>query len=183
MRWGVFLFFTFFSECSFFAYNRKLPAYSGAFLLAVVFGSFFTYRFSNCICYFSFLTYNWSLFCLQLKLFAYNGKVHQISTLKLNYKQKSSSCNKEASPFVNMRSETELVHVSSYPMTSCLAPFLYKIFFFQTTKACLPTYSCLRAPGNALGLTMGGCGTKCGQMLGVVSPHLPGVILRAVCQF
>ena len=53
------------SGCGFFAYNWKIPAYNGAFLLRVDKFRFFTYNWS-------FLTYNFS-FLLTVGFFAYNG--------------------------------------------------------------------------------------------------------------
>ena len=55
----------------FFAYSWKLPAYSGAFLLAVANFSFFTCSWSFFAYSFSFFTYSWSFF-------AYSGKVRLI---------------------------------------------------------------------------------------------------------
>ena len=59
---------------SLFAYSRKRPACSGAFLLAIEFRSFFAYILS-------FFTYSWSFSAYNLGFFAYNGKVHLISAL------------------------------------------------------------------------------------------------------
>ena len=75
--------------CGFFAYNWKLPAYSGAFLLTVDISSFFTYSWS-------FFAYNFSFFSYSSSFFAYSGKVHLYQGLqglkakKLNCKHKSS---------------------------------------------------------------------------------------------
>ena len=71
--------------CSFFAYSRKLPPYSGTFLHTVVFGSF--------------LTYNWNLFTYNWSFFAYSGKVHLISTIT-DCKQGRSTARKETPPFI-----------------------------------------------------------------------------------
>ena len=59
---------TIFNGCSFFAYNWKLPAYSGAFLLTI----------DN----FSFFAYNFSFFAYSFSFFAYSGKVRLIKGLK-----------------------------------------------------------------------------------------------------
>ena len=67
--------------CSLFAYTWKLPAYSGAFLLAIDNFSFFTNSWNFCTYSFSLFTYNWSFF-------AYNRKVRLISTLR-DCKQRS----------------------------------------------------------------------------------------------
>ena len=64
-----------------FAYNWKLPAYSGAFLLTVDNFSFFTYSWS-------FFTYSFSFFNCNWSFFAYNGKVRLISALR-DCKQRS----------------------------------------------------------------------------------------------
>ena len=62
--------------CSFFAYNWKLPAYSGAFLLTVDNLSFFTYSWS-------FLAYSWSFL-------AYSGRALR------DCKQRSLTVSKKA---------------------------------------------------------------------------------------
>ena len=51
-----------FGGCNLFAFNWKLPAYSGAFLLTIVFGSFFIYRGS-------FPAYNFLAFFLMIEAF------------------------------------------------------------------------------------------------------------------
>ena len=56
-----------------FVYNWKLPAYSWASLLRIVFGSFFAYNQS-------FFQLQLELFLLTIEFFAYSGKVHVIST-------------------------------------------------------------------------------------------------------
>ena len=72
----------------FFAYNWKLPAYGGAFLLTVDTFSFFTYSWSFFAYSFSFLTYNWSFF-------AYSPKVRLIRALR-DCKQRSLTVSKKA---------------------------------------------------------------------------------------
>ena len=71
----------------------KLPAYSGAFLLAVDTLSLFTYNWSFFAYNFSFLTYSWS--------FAYNGQVRQKRALR-DCKQRSLTVSKKA-PTVSIR--------------------------------------------------------------------------------
>ena len=79
-----------------FAYNSKLPAYSGAFylqltilalLLTIDNCSFFTYNWSLFAC--SFFTYNWSFF-------AYSGKVRLIRASR-DCKQRSLTLSKKNS--------------------------------------------------------------------------------------
>ena len=76
--------------CSFFAYSWKLPAYSGAFLLAV----------DN----FSFSTYSWTFFACRWSFFAYSGKVLLIRALRdckqrsLTVSKKAPTVSKKASP-------------------------------------------------------------------------------------
>ena len=74
--------------CGFFAYNCKLPACSGAFLLTVDNFNFFA-------CSWSLFTYNFSFFTYGWSFFAYNGKVHLISTLR-DCKQRSLTVSKKA---------------------------------------------------------------------------------------
>ena len=74
--------------CSFFAYNWKLPAYSGAFLLTVDDFGFFSYSWSFRAYSFSFLTYSWSFS-------AYSGKVRVLRALR-DCKQGSSTVSKKA---------------------------------------------------------------------------------------
>ena len=74
--------------CSFFAYNWKLSAYSGAFLLRVDEFSFFTWSWSFFTYIFSVLTYSWSFS-------ACSGKVRLISALK-NCKQRSLTVSERA---------------------------------------------------------------------------------------
>ena len=73
--------------CGFFAYNWKLPAYSGGLLLMVDNLSFFTYSFF--VHNFSFFTYNWSSF-------AYSGKVCLIRALR-DCKQRSFTVGRKCS--------------------------------------------------------------------------------------
>ena len=73
--------------CRFFAYNWKLPAYSGAFQLTIDNFSFVTYNWSFCAYNFSFFAYIWSFF-------AYSGKVHLISALR-DCKQRSFTVSKK----------------------------------------------------------------------------------------
>ena len=80
--------------CGFFAYNWKLPAYSGAFLLTVDNFSFFTYNWSFSAYNFSFLTCSWSFF-------AYSGKVRLKRALR-DCKQRSLTVSKKA-PTVSKR--------------------------------------------------------------------------------
>ena len=63
-----------------FAYNWKLPAYNGAFLLPVD--------------KFSFFAYSWSFFTYILSLFAYSGKVRLIGALR-DCKQRSLTVRKK----------------------------------------------------------------------------------------
>ena len=76
------------------AYSLKLPAYSGAFLLAVDNFSFFAYSWSFFAYSFSFFTYSWSFF-------AYSGKVRLIRALR-DCKQRSLTVSKKA-PAVNKK--------------------------------------------------------------------------------
>ena len=86
-----------FLGCSFFAYNWKLPAYSGAFLLTVDNFSFFTYNWSFFAYSFSFFAYSWSFF-------AHSGKVRLIRALRdckqrsLTVSKKAPTVSKKASP-------------------------------------------------------------------------------------
>ena len=73
----------------FFAYNWKLPAYSGAFLLTIDNFSFIAGNFSFFAYSFSFFTYSWSFF-------AYNGKVRLIRALR-DCKQRSLTVSKKSS--------------------------------------------------------------------------------------
>ena len=80
----------------FFAYNWKLPAYSGALLLAVD-------KFSS-------LTYNWSLvtynfsFLLTVGFFAYSGKVRLISALR-DCKQRNLTVRNKLPPLRGLKIE------------------------------------------------------------------------------
>ena len=76
------------SGCSFFAYNWKLPAYSGAFLLTIDNFSLFTYSWS-------FFTYSFSFSNCSWSFFTYSGKVPLISALR-DCKQRSSTVSKKA---------------------------------------------------------------------------------------
>ena len=80
--------------CGFFAYNWKLPAYSGAFLLTVDNCGFSTYSWSFSAYSFSFFTYSWSFF-------AYSGKV-RLERALTDCKQRSLTVNKKA-PTVSKR--------------------------------------------------------------------------------
>ena len=71
----------------FLAYNWKLSAYSGAFLLTVDNFSLFTYRWNFFTYSFSFLTYSWSFS-------AYSGKVRLIRALR-DCKQRSLPVSKK----------------------------------------------------------------------------------------
>ena len=71
-----------------FAYSWKLPAYSGAFLLATDNFGVFAHSWSFFAYNFSFFTYSWSFF-------AYSGKVRLIRALR-DCKQRSSSVSKKA---------------------------------------------------------------------------------------
>ena len=82
--------------CSFFAYN--LPAYNGAFLLAIDNFSFFYIQFDFFAYSFSFFTYSWSFF-------AYGGKVLLIRALR-DCKQRSLTVSKEA----------ETVSIRAFPL-------------------------------------------------------------------
>ena len=64
-----------FLGCSFLAYSWKLPAYSGAVLVAVDDFSIFT-------CSWSFFAYNFNFFAYSWSFFAYSGKVRLIKGLK-----------------------------------------------------------------------------------------------------
>ena len=83
--------------CSFFAYNWKLPAYTGAFLLAIDNFSLFTYSWS-------FLTYNFSLFTYNWSSFAHSGKVRLRSSLR-DCKQISLTVSKKT-PTVSKKTST-----------------------------------------------------------------------------
>ena len=92
-----------FNGYSFFAYNWKLPAYSGAFYLQLtILASLFTYSWSFLFfnCFLSFFSYSWSFF-------AYNGKVRQISALRdckqrsLTVSKKAPTVSRKASPVFN----------------------------------------------------------------------------------
>ena len=74
--------------CGFFAYNWKLPAYSGALLLTIDNFSFFTYSWCFFAHGFSFFTYNWSFF-------AYSGQMHLIRASR-DCKQRSLTVSKKA---------------------------------------------------------------------------------------
>ena len=80
--------FTKFNGCGFFAYSWKLPAYSGAFLLAVGNFGFFTYSWSFFAYSFSFFAYNWSFL-------AYSGKLRLTRALR-DCKQRSLTVSKKA---------------------------------------------------------------------------------------
>ena len=86
--------------CSFFAYNWKLPAYSGAFLLTVGNFSFFTYNCSFFAYIFSFLSYSWGFF-------AYSGEVRLLGASRdckqrsLTVSKKAPTASKKASPLEN----------------------------------------------------------------------------------
>ena len=82
-------------RCSFFAYNWKLPAHSGAFLLTADNFSFFTYSWS-------FFAYSFSFFANSWSFFAYSGKVRLIRAFR-DCKQKSSTVSKKA-PTVRSKS-------------------------------------------------------------------------------
>ena len=84
-----------FFGCGFFAYNWKLPAYSGASLLTVDILGFSAYNCSFFTYSFSFSTYSWSFF-------AYSGKVRLISALR-DCKQRSLTVSKKA-PTVSKKS-------------------------------------------------------------------------------
>ena len=75
--------------CGFCAYNWRLPAYSGAFLLTVDNFSFFTCNWSIFAYSFSVFTYSWSFF-------AYGGKVRLIRALR-DCKQRSLTVSKKSS--------------------------------------------------------------------------------------
>ena len=88
--WGIWYFWGTFG-CGFFAYSWKLPAFCGAFLLAVDNFSFFTY------CW-SFFTYSWSFF-------AYSGTMHLIRALR-DCKHRSSTVSRKA-PTVSKKASPE----------------------------------------------------------------------------
>ena len=75
-------------DAAFFAYNWKLPAHSGAFLLTV----------DN----FSFFACSWSFFAYNLSFSSYSEKVHLIRALR-DCKQRGSTVSKKA-PTVNRKS-------------------------------------------------------------------------------
>ena len=81
--------------CGYFAYNWKLPAYNGAFLLTVENFAFFAYSWSFFAYSFSFFTYSWSFF---------SGKVRLTRALRgckqrsLTVGEKAPTVSKKASP-------------------------------------------------------------------------------------
>ena len=91
-------------DATFFAYNWKLPAYSGAFFLTVDKFSFFTYSWSFFAYNFSFFTYNWSFF-------AYSRKVRLIRALR-DCKQWSLTVSKKA-PTVSKKASSESDRLSA----------------------------------------------------------------------
>ena len=76
----------------FLAYNWKLPAYSGAFLLIVDNFSFSTYNWSYFAYNFSFLAAELELFCWYRWESASNKGLKGRQAEKLNCEQKSSNC-------------------------------------------------------------------------------------------
>ena len=109
-----------------FAYNWKLPAYSGAFLLTVDNFSFFTYSWSSFAYSFSFFTYSSSFF-------AYSGKVRLIRALR-DCKQRS----------LTVRKKALTVSEKASPLFKCVLSFRCFSLFWGTVLA-LPT-----VPGDAL---------------------------------
>ena len=71
--------------CGIFAYNWKLPAYSGAFLLTIDKFSYFAYSWS-------FFAYNFTF--LAIRAFAYNGKMRLMRALR-DWKQRSITVSKK----------------------------------------------------------------------------------------
>ena len=103
--------------CGYFAYNWKLPAYSGASLLTIDNFSFFAYSFS-------FFTYSWSFF-------AYSGKVRLIRALRdckqrnLTVSKKAPTVSKKTSPIQNAICQNVSVATPAEPRGE------KKLFFVQ----------------------------------------------------
>ena len=95
--------------CNYFAYSWKFPAYSGVFLVTVVFGSFL-------------LTI--AVFDLQLELFACSGKVLLIST-STDCKQRISTVSKKASTVSKKLPQTK--HASHRPNLCFSHPLLVRV--------------------------------------------------------
>ena len=91
--------------CGFFAYNWKLPAYSGAFLLTID-------NFSFCAYNWSFFAHNFSFFACSWSIFAYSGNVRLIRALRdckqrsLTVSKKAPTVSKKTSPITISNSET-----------------------------------------------------------------------------
>ena len=145
------------SWCSFFAYSWMLPAYSWAFLLTVVFWSFFAY---SCVwelfcLQFELFNLRFELFCLQLSFFAYSGKVCLRST-STDCEQRSSTAskkpravNKKASPVL----EPSCPKTCTKGVAFAIVPYLWLTCFpWSTHEWQSPTFKIRRewAEGTAM---------------------------------